>query len=294
MRIEVPPAFADGIRTWGDAAGRSWLAELPDLADRVCARWQLRPVGVVRHGGQGIVVPVRRDGRRYALKLSPPGVEFAVAARGLAIWAGRGIVRLIEHDLADGALLLEWLDAERSLADVPIATAIPIAGGLIRQLAVPAGAGVPTLADRAGEWGNGGFARRSAECGGLLPTAVRNRAETVCAELGPTAANLMVSSDLHYENILSGPDGNWLAIDPKPVAGDPEFALAPLLWRRFDEGSLPNRLRLLVESGGLDAERAHGWALVHTIDYWLWAVSIGLTEDPKVCASIVRWLMQRA
>jgi streptomycin 6-kinase len=203
-------------------------------------------------------------------------------------------VRLIEHDLAEGALLLEWLDAERSLGDVPIAAAIPIAGELTRRMAVPAGAGVPTLAEQAEEWGNGGFARRSAECGEVLPEAVCNRAETVCAELGPTAANLMVSGDLHYENVLPGPNGNWLAIDPKPVAGDPEFALAPLLWRRFDEDRLPNRLRLLVESGGLDAERAQGWTLVHTIHYWLWAVSVGLTEDPKVCASIVRWLMQRA
>ena len=27
----------------------------------------------------------------------------------------------------------------------------------------------------------------------------------------------------------------WLAIDPKPMSGDPHYELAPMLWNRFEE-----------------------------------------------------------
>ena len=33
-----------------------------------------------------------------------------------------------------------------------------------------------------------------------------------------------------------------------------------------------------------------GWATIRLVDYWLWALSIGLTEDPARCATIIDWL----
>ncbi|MGI8416431.1 MAG: aminoglycoside phosphotransferase family protein [Nakamurella sp.] len=38
--------------------------------------------------------------------------------------------------------------------------------------------------------------------------------------------------DLHYENVVDSGD-SWVMVDPKPVIGDPEFGLAPLLRRRL-------------------------------------------------------------
>jgi streptomycin 6-kinase len=37
----------------------------------------------------------------------------------------------------------------------------------------------------------------------------------------------------------------------------------------------------------LDFEKARRWALVRCIDYWLWGLEHGLTEDPKRCRRIV-------
>jgi streptomycin 6-kinase len=86
-----------------------------------------------------------------------------------------------------------------------------------------------------------------------------------------------------------------VVIDPKPVIGDPEFAIAPLLWRRFEESGGPagldRRWRTLVDGAQLAHDRARGWALLYTVDYWLWGLEVGLTEDPARCASIVEWLM---
>ena len=30
--------------------------------------------------------------------------------------------------------------------------------------------------------------------------------------------------------------------------------------------------------------------MVRLVDYWLWALGIGLTEDPRRCATLIEWL----
>ena len=45
----------------------------------------------------------------------------------------------------------------------------------------------------------------------------------------------MIHGDLHYENVLAADREPWLAIDPKPMAGDPHYEVAPMLWNRWDE-----------------------------------------------------------
>jgi streptomycin 6-kinase len=283
VQIDIPLQFGE----FGGPTVKAWIAELPDVAERMCAQWELRPAGPMRFGGQGIVLPVSRAGRAYALKLQPPDDELAEAALGLEIWAGRGVVALIQQDVAAGALLLEWLDGDRSLDDVPIGEAATQAGRLIREMAVPAAPGLPRLVDMARDWAAGGLARRNTT--GVVPTDVVEVAARWCAELGPSAADLLLSRDLHYENVLSGRGGAWVVIDPKPMIGDPEYAVGPLLWRRLSD-DLSDRWHILLDSAGLDERKARGWGIVHTVDYWLWAVGVGLTEDPVRCAAVVSWL----
>jgi streptomycin 6-kinase len=81
-----------------------------------------------------------------------------------------------------------------------------------------------------------------------------------------------VNEDLHYENVLAGTREPWLVIDPKPVAGDLEFGVIPLLWNRMEESTLDDRLAALVAVAGLDAELARAWTLVRAVVNFLWAV----------------------
>ncbi len=94
----------------------------------------------------------------------------------------------------------------------------------------------------------------------------------------------------------AGERESWLAIDPKPVAGDPEHAVPELLWTRVDDVDGAKGIRLLlavlVDSGALDAGLARGWAIVRCVDYWLWGADHGLTEDPKRCQRILEALVQ--
>jgi streptomycin 6-kinase len=76
--------------------------------------------------------------------------------------------------------------------------------------------------------------------------------------------------------------------------GDAEFGLAPLLWRRLEEADGPAGLRrrfdTLVDEAGLDTELARGWTPLRAVDYQLWGLNRGLTEDPALCAGVIDWL----
>ena len=70
--------------------------------------------------------------------------------------------------------------------------------------------------------------------------------------------------DFHHHNLLSS-DGRWVAIDPKPMLGEPEYDVAPFLWN-----PIPYRMRRDVTqrrlaafaSAGLDEARIRAWAVI--------------------------------
>lgn len=98
-------------------------------------------------------------------------------------------------------------------------------------------------------------------------------------------------ANLHHGNVLSGEREPWLAIDPRAVAGDPEHAIAELLWTRLDEvpdaAGVRRLLAVLADHGEMDAGKARSWAIVRCADYWLWALANGLTQDPARCERIL-------
>ncbi len=296
--IRVPDTFAaDTLAREGEAA-RPWLARLPGLVGELCGRWGLRVTGDPMHGYLALVVPVLRGEAGYALKVSWIDDETVNEAAALALWDGAGAVRLIDADDAAGALLLEWLDPRRRLAEADLSVAVPVAGRLLRRLAVPVPAEwdarpVPGLR----QWALDLAARLPGlwrATGRPFPERRLGAAAEVAAALAPRAGGLIANRDLHYQNVLAGEREPWLVIDPKVMRGDAEFGLAPLLWRRLGEAGGPAGLRhrfdALVDEAGLDADLARGWTLLRAVDYQLWGLELGLTEDPVLCATVIDWL----
>ncbi|HWQ12605.1 MAG TPA: aminoglycoside phosphotransferase family protein [Roseiflexaceae bacterium] len=288
--ITVPEAFAAAAVTRDGDAGRAWVRALPQLVAELCAEWRLVVDGPVLHGYLGLVIPVRRASEPCALKVSWIDESTADEAAALASWGGRGAVRLLEAQPARGALLLERLDHTRSLATLEIGAAVAVAGGLLRRLAIPAPPGFRPLQEVVARLERE-LPERWAQAGRPMPRRLLDRARALAAELGASASGLLVNYDLHYDDVLAGRREPWLAVDPKVVAGDVEFGVAQLLWRRLEEmqaqGGLERHFRALAEAAGLDLERARGWTLVRCVDYWLWGLSVGLTEDPARCATII-------
>jgi len=288
--IQVPPAFA---QQWGaDAAdGSRWLESLPALVDSWCRRWSLRrePERAL-HGTNALVVPVHRDGQQCVLKLAWRGEGAGEEVAALRAWDGRGAVRLLVADESGTVLLLERLDPHRSLADVGLAIAAGIAGQLIHRLAIAAPPGLPGTASTASDIA-ALVPRRQAALGSPVPAAWADAAVGAARQLASSTASALVHTDLHWGNVLAGQREAWLAIDPKPAFGDPERSVPELLWTRADElpdaSSVRALLSAVVDAGRLDPDHTRAWVVARTVDYWQWAVSVGLTDDPQRCARVL-------
>jgi streptomycin 6-kinase len=285
--VEVPVELATSHRRYFGAAGDRWVAALPGSAAAWLERWQLTRDGPVAWGAVALVLPVRRaDGTPAALKLQPVDDETVGEGPALRLWAGRGAVALLEHDEASGTLLLERLDASRSLlagvADQE-ATAV-IAGLLVALNAVPAPPGLRRLADVAGATLDAVpqalAAAADAEERALLDTAARLLAEL----LAEPVEDRLLHWDLHHSNVLATLDGDdWRAIDPKPLSGDPGFELLPALWNRWGavlaSGDVPRAVRarfdLMTEVTGLERDRAAAWTLARVLQDACWDLTSG-------------------
>jgi streptomycin 6-kinase len=289
--ITIPEAFARDTVTREREAGRKWLADLPGLVDSLCRQWQLVIDGAPMHGYLGLVIPVRRGSEACVLKVSWIDETTQTEAAALAAWQGQGAVQMLAAAPDQGALLLERL-AQRRLVDLPIAAALSVAGRLLRQLAIPTAHPFPQQSTLVWEI-QANLPARWERYGRPLPRSVVDQAVTLAQQHSAAHNHLLVNYDLHYENILAGGREPWLAIDPKVVVGDPEFGIAQLLVNRQEEieaqGGLDHHFQILTEAAELDPDLARIWTLVRCVDYWLWGLSVGLTEDPVRCARMVDW-----
>jgi len=103
---------------------------------------------------------------------------------------------------------------------------------------------------------------------------------------------LAVNGDLHGKQVLAGPDGTWVVVDPVLLRGDPAYDLARVLWTRIDEmtddGEIRHWLDVVASAAGIDLAHARRWVMFRTASYWLWGLAQGLTEDPVRCARLIR------
>ena len=269
--LRVPPLFAARAPLVLGAEAVPWLAALPDLAAEHARKWGLTFEGEAMHGYVGVVQPARlADGTPVVLKLCWRDEESADEPLALSTWAGRGAVLLLESAPEDGVLLLERLDAGRTLDDLPLRSAIPLIGALARRLAVPAPRSIRRRLRAEAETLAEDLPRRWAALGEPFERRLVDDAVAICRELGPSAGELLVNEDLHFENVLGGTREPWLVIDPKPLAGDLEWGVIPLFWNRFTESTLDDRMALVVASQELDAEKVRAWTLVRAVQNWIW------------------------
>src|SRR5580658_5689001 len=90
--ITVPSTFRAMLR--GSHERRSWLDSLPERVDQQCRAWNLSLDGDPWHGSNALVLPVRRGGEQFALRLTAPDESFPAEVAALRFWAGRGTVLL--------------------------------------------------------------------------------------------------------------------------------------------------------------------------------------------------------
>ena len=233
----INPRVAERLRATAEEVAREWGVS---LGERIIAG---RFSFVALAGDDAVlkVVPIEDD-------------EADHEADALALLAGDGAVRLLRHDRARRAILMERADPGYDASNLSEYEAIRVAISAARKVWRPAAKGQPFrwIGDHVPRW---------------LDNAVDHylvrQAREIYATMNPSDATL-VHGDFHHHNLLSHGDG-WVVIDPKPMVGEPEFDVAPLLWNPI--GTMPSKDGVerwigAFADAGLDANLLRKWAIV--------------------------------
>lgn len=293
--VALPAAWAERVAGYpadGGPSGAEWLTAVPGLLTEALERWSLEVDGTPRTGWTSLVVPVRRGEELLALKVTWPHPEGRWEHVALRAWDGEAAVRLVAALPSSGLLLLDRLEPDADLSEVPAEEACEVIGGLLARLHVPAPPRVPRL---------GAYLAPHLERmrhRPAVPGRVVTRTLGLARDLlGGDVPELLLHTDLHFGNVLRSRSGAWTAIDPKPVAGPPGFDLWPVLRNRAAElgtgaafrWSVRRRLALTAAAAGLDEDEARAWTLLRAGIETSWATLEG-PDAVTTCVALTKAL----
>jgi streptomycin 6-kinase len=270
----------------------AWRERIPELVAECVEAWDLHLDEPYAAGAAGYTTRVQlQDGTRAVLKLIFPHRESVHEAAALELHGGSGTVRLLAHDSERQAMLLERCEPGTPIWRVGGEAALDVIVELLPRLWKPAGEPFRSLAEEAAWWIDE-LPREWEETGRPFERSLVEAGLEALRELSRSQGEqVLVNQDLHGDNILRARREPWLVIDPKPLTGEREFALAPVV-RSFELGHTRRdvlyRLDRLSSELGLDRERARWWTIGQTLAW---------TSDSKYLAQhvqTVRWLLEAA
>jgi len=255
-------------------AGKEWLEELPEIITTYGRKWSIFVDDPFDLSYNYVAPAVTSTGMGVVLKLAYPGnKEFAAEIEALKFFDGKGAVRVLEAEVANGAVLLERAEPGEQLSSIDDdARMVAIVTGVIKKLHKPikADGRFPTLLD----WAKI-FDRPKPE---PVSKSWFDKAEGIMTEfLQDKKEPVLLHGDLHNDNVLQSQRG-WLAIDPKGIVGEQTAELAAFLRNPYYD--LPKgsnykkieaeRINLFAEELGYERERILGWAFVGAVLSMLW------------------------
>ena len=239
---------------------------VPDLVWDVVERWELTVGEEYAPGVAGRAFRAELpDGTPAVLKLQHPHRESEQEADALECWEGEAAVRLLARDDERHALLLERCEPGTFLSQWD-GDRLGVLAGLLPRLWKRAH-GFHTLSDEVAHW--------------ALPGEVGELGRHLAATQGEL---VLVHQDLHGDNVLAAEREPWLVIDPKPLAAEREFSVAPIVRSRElgdSRRDVLQRLDRLCSELGLDRERARGWTIAQTAAW---------SEGDEWHSEVVEWL----
>jgi streptomycin 6-kinase len=262
---------------------------MPDIAEAT-ERWHLASVTPIADTPGSLVYRARQpDGHTVVAKiLKPRGMGEITGMDYLAWRDGHGAVRLLARDA--NACLLEDAGA-RTLEDVRQsdgeAIATEIFAGLLRQLQAPTRRlfpmGLVPLSQH--------FVALLSQRTNVPPVQEANIgwAADVARGLLSRQTNVMpLHGDLHHENILSDGSGQWRAIDPHGLIGDPVYDAANFFGNplgRPDVTCDEARIRLLAgclaPALGCSENKVLRYAAAHAGLSACWSMDDPVSEDDR-------------
>lgn len=266
MVITIPSCL-DWLRS--SAKGRTWIESLPDVVATCADRWNLDLSQPVDNSYVSLVLPaMTMDGEPVMLKIQFPDRESQHEAAALDTWNGLGAIRLLDHQPETHALLLERCSPGSHLSIEPPDVALGVMIDLLPKLWVRVSGPFDSLSDEVDRWVHNlpvVWERSGRPVARALLDAGIEALTDLAASQGE---QVLLHQDLHADNVLRARREPWLAIDPKPLVGEREFGLSPII-RAYELGhnkrDVVDRLERLTSELGLDRDRARQWALGHAL-----------------------------
>jgi streptomycin 6-kinase len=295
--IEIHEQLHRTIEQFGDD-GRNWLARLPDVIARLEETWRIDVGATFGNASVSYTAPAtRRDGGRVVIKVPIPHEEAEHEPDALRLWDGRGAVRLIELDDATGAMLLEACRPGTRLSDAAEPDDVSAIGGaLLRELHRPLPSiGLPfrRLNDVMQRWAD--LARaRVRTIGDPADTALVDEGAELLERLPDGSdTQTLLHGDYHHWNVLRAEREPWLAIDPKPMVGDPAYDSAQFLGNRYGTRGpdhFEGELARFSAAAGFDEHRVLLWCYARETENCQWYISVNDREGANGSVEYARFL----
>lgn len=260
---------------------QEWLAAIPGLVAECVEQWDLvleQPVETP----YSLVVPAGD----VVLKLhAPSDFEAGGEADALACWNGEGAVRLVARDDSRRAFLCERCRPGWRLWDTS-ADELAVFVELLPRLTIELTGNRPfrRVSDEGERWAEAVPLRYDAG-GRPFERSLLELAVDVYSSADPAAA-FLVNQDFHGANVLEAEREPWLAIDPKPLVGEPEVSTVGLLRNVADRGQSVSTWLDALSGLGLDRERMRGWGAAHALA-WGWDERRGWHDDKIAIAKTI-------
>ena len=260
--LEIPSKLAAHSSDRG-----AWLAALPDVVAALAERWSLTLGPPFEPGGEcaWVAPAVSALHGDVVLKVGWSHEEARDEGPGLRVWDGRGTVRLLAEDVAGEttALLLERASPGTPLSALPGPEQDVVVVEVLRRLWVDPPTGFRPLVQMCDAWAASAEQRAAA----LDPGLHRDGLALFRSLPRDDVTTALLATDLHAGNVLAARREPWLAIDPKPYAGDPAYDVLQHL--------LNDPARLTVDPrgfaarvaglAGLEADRVTAWLFARCV-----------------------------
>jgi streptomycin 6-kinase len=308
--IEPPELVRQRARSNG-AAGRAWLDALPGMVTDLMDRWQI-VLGPPMRGGTAsfVALAVDRFGNECVLKVGMP-LDFdgdddsfrrTVLAHRLA--DGRGCARLIDHDTAMRAMLLERLGPNLAELGQPVRQVIDTVADTLLQFwrPVPDDVELPGGVEQA-TWLADFIVRTWDETGRPCERNVIDRSLDFCdkrvAAFDRSRA-VLAHGDAHGWNTLSAGDGAFKLVDPEGLRTEREYDLAVPL-REYNEPLLTGdtsrlvreRAERLASRCDADAEAIWQWGYIERVSTGLANLRDFDNDDGAAFLEVARRCLER-
>jgi len=284
-RLRVP-TYLQASTDLGGPERVGWLAALPDRVEELTERWGLHLGEPFEPGGNcSWVAPgTNADGDEIVLKVAWRHAEAMHEAEGLAALGGQGAVEVyaFEHlppsrsgEGQDGeadttVLLLERCRPGAELRGRPEAEQHAVVTGMLQSIwavALPSDHPFRPLSVMADDWVVHAEERLAADPG-RLDGGLAREGLALFRELSRTGGTeVLLVTDLHAGNVLSGRRRPWLLIDPKPYVGDSHYDVLQHLLN-CNRSLRADPIGLLTEVAhlaGLDAGRVRQWLFARCV-----------------------------